>query len=59
MSTMETELDLSDSNITDEQLAEKLNGLSNLEWLDLDGTQVTDAGVQELQEVLPDCAISL
>ena len=34
---------------TDEQLAEKLKGLTQLKWLRLDGTQVTDAGLVHLK----------
>ena len=34
-----------------------LKGLTNLEFLYLDGTQVTDAGVRKLQAALPDTEI--
>jgi len=30
-----------------------LKGLTQLQWLFLDGTKVTDAGVQDLQKALP------
>ena len=43
---------------TDEELAEKLKGLSNLERLYLCSTKVTDAGVQVLQKALPNCVIA-
>ena len=33
-------------------------GLTNLQLLHLDNTQVTDAGAQRLQRALPDCQIS-
>ena len=34
-----------------------LKGQTNLKDIDLQNTQVTDAGVQSLQEALPDCYI--
>jgi len=34
-----------------------LKGLTNLQTLNLRSTQVTDAGVAELQKVLPNCKI--
>ncbi len=43
---------------TDEQLAEKLKGLSKLEELSLYDTKTTPAGIKSLQEALPDCKIS-
>ena len=42
---------------TDEQLAEKLKGLSNLEELNLSYTNITDAGENDLKKALPDCSI--
>jgi hypothetical protein len=44
-----TELDLSATGITDEQLAEKLKGLTQLKWLSLWNTDVTDAGLVHLK----------
>ena len=44
--------------ITDASLAH-LTGLTAPESLNLAGTQVTDAGVAELQKALPNCAIYL
>ncbi len=35
-----------------------LQGLSQLKGLWLDGTQVTDEGVNELRQALPKCSIS-
>ena len=37
------------SSTTDEQLAEKLKGLTNLETLVLTGTKITDAGLVHLK----------
>jgi len=37
---------------------EHLKGLSNLLSVDLEATQVTDAGVKKLQKALPKCDIS-
>jgi len=34
-----------------------LKGLANLQSLSLTGTQVTDEGVQKLQQALPNCTI--
>jgi hypothetical protein len=45
------------TEVTDAVL-EHLKGLSQLRWLFLDGTQVTDAGVKKLQQALPNCNIS-
>ncbi len=42
-------LDLSGQDITDEQLAEKLKGLPNLKWLNLNNTKITDAGLVHLK----------
>ncbi|MDP7033838.1 MAG: hypothetical protein QF752_05050, partial [Planctomycetota bacterium] len=53
-----THLDLRGPETTDEVLAEKLKGLTKLKELFLEGTQITDAGVQELKKALPDCMIS-
>ncbi len=44
------------SRITDAGLVH-LAGLTSLEVLHLDDTQITDAGVAKLKEVLPDCEI--
>ena len=38
-------------------LLEHLKGLTSLEELSLYNTQVTDAGVQDLQKALPNCKI--
>ena len=35
-----------------------VKGMTSLEELWLQGTQVTDAGVQDLQKALPNCHIS-
>ena len=43
--------------ITDAGLVH-LKGLANLQGLTLGGTQVTVAGVAELQKALPNCEIS-
>ena len=40
--------------MTDTGLAH-LKGLSNLQWLNLVGTQVTDEGVRDLRRALPNC----
>ena len=37
--------------------SKELSGLNDLAELDLSGTQVTDAGVKELQRALPNCRI--
>ena len=42
-------LDLEGQDVTDEQLGERLKGLSNLEVLDLESTKVTDAGLEHLK----------
>ena len=34
-----------------------LKGLTKLDWLDLHDTKITDAGVQKLQQALPNCEI--
>jgi len=34
-----------------------LKGLTKLVLLDLEGTEVTDAGVKKLQQALPKCGI--
>lgn len=36
---------------------EHVKGLTNLQELDLRGTQVTEEGVKKLQEALPNCKI--
>jgi hypothetical protein len=36
---------------------EHLEGLGQLQWLSLRGTQVTDEGVKKLQQALPNCKI--
>ncbi|MBA2226129.1 MAG: hypothetical protein WHU94_16295 [Thermogemmata sp.] len=57
-------LDLSGTAITDADLKKwtdvglkELTQLQNLRWLDLSNTQVTAAGVQELQKAWPRCQI--
>jgi hypothetical protein len=45
-------LQLSRTDVTDAGLA-RLKGFTHLRTVALDGTQVTDAGVQELQKALP------
>ena len=47
---------LQNTQVTDACL-EHLKGLTNLETLNLIGTQVTDAGVKNLQQELPNCEI--
>jgi len=42
--------------VGDEMLAH-VQGLTNLEYLDLTSTQVTSQGIKELQEALPNCDI--
>ncbi len=49
-------LNLEGTQITDAGL-EHLTGLTKLETLWLDDTQVTDTGVAELKKVLPKCSI--
>ena len=44
------------AEITDAGLA-GLKGLTNLGSLNLENTQVTDAGVAELRKALPNCSI--
>ncbi len=44
------------TEFTDIGLAD-LHGLPQLELLDLDGTQVTDAGIDELKQKLLNCRI--
>jgi len=50
------DLDIGHSRVTDAGL-ERLSRLASLQVLSLTGTQVTDAGVAELQHVLPKLAI--
>ena len=52
------ELDLKGQDITDEVLAEKVKGLTDLEVLRLHDTKVTDEGVKKLQTAIPICTIS-
>ena len=52
--TPPAELDVGDWRITDVGLVH-LKGLTNLKTSRLDGTQLTDAGVVELQLALPNC----
>ena len=52
----EVELTFSHSQITDVGLKE-LAKMKNLVLLDLEKTQVTDAGVAELKKALPNCSI--
>jgi hypothetical protein len=35
-----------------------LNGITSLQYVNLNDTQVTEAGVAELKKALPDCEIS-
>ena len=51
-------VDLFGPKVTDAGLAH-LTGLHTLQFLNLGGTQVTDVSVAELQQALPNCAISL
>jgi hypothetical protein len=48
---------LDNTRVTNAGLVQ-LKGLSKLTWLNLNNTQVTDAGVRELQESLPNCKIN-
>jgi hypothetical protein len=50
-------LSLDRTMVTDAGLVH-LEGFSNLTWLDLSGTKVTDVGVKKLQQKLPRCKIS-
>ena len=50
------EVDLRDTQITDAALVH-LGGLTSLEYLFLIGTQITEAGADELQKKLPRCQI--
>jgi hypothetical protein len=50
-------LDLEGTEITDNSIP-YLKGLSNLKWIGLAATHVTDQGVAELQETLRDCEIN-
>ena len=52
-----TTLNLGRSKFTDAGL-EYLKGLTNLEFLYLNHTKVTDAGAASLKEALPNCWIS-
>ena len=45
-------LDLNDTNVTDSGLGAS-KGMTRLSTLNLAGTSVTDAGVQDLQKALP------
>jgi len=49
-------LSLWGTKVTDAGLVH-LKGLGNLKALDLSATRVTDDGVKQLQEALPNCAI--
>jgi hypothetical protein len=49
-------LSLLDWEITDAGLVH-LKGLTELQTLDLDSTQITDAGIADLKKALPNCAI--
>ena len=51
-----TYLNLKDWGITDAGLVH-LKGMANLKTLDLRRTQITDAGVAELKQTLPNCRI--
>ena len=48
---------LANTKVTDAGL-EHLKNLSKLQWLYLDGTNVTDKGVKKLQQALPKCEIN-
>ncbi len=49
------EISLSGKGVSDANLAH-FKGLTNLQSLNLANTQVSDAGIQELQKALPNCA---
>jgi hypothetical protein len=49
-------LDVSDTGVTDAGL-DNLCGLTRLETLRLSGTQVTEAGITNLRNALPNCEI--
>jgi hypothetical protein len=49
-------IDLSYTQVTDSGL-EHLKGLTNLEWLDVNKTQITDARLADLEASLPECRI--
>ena len=50
------ELGLGLTQVTDAGLIH-LKGLTKLKWLHLDDTQVTGAGVADLEKALPNCKI--
>jgi len=47
-------IDLSGSRLSDEHLP-ALHGLGNVQMIDLRDTRVTDDGIEQLRQVLPDC----
>ena len=57
MPELETILLSGCENITDTGLVH-LKGLTNLQYLNLMGTQITDSGVAELQKALHNCEIN-
>lgn len=51
-----TVLRLSGSTVSDESVI-AIGSLHSLEALDIDGTQITDAGAAEIRKLLPDCEV--
>ncbi len=48
---------LTPASVTWVSLSSNLKGMTNFRVLDLSRTQVTDAGVNELKNVLPNCDV--